>query len=112
MNVRAKDLEALRRRLAASWSIRTSSQWRADDPARGQCSVTALAVQQLCGGEILKTPTAAGLHFYNLIGGARHDFTAEQFEIPPDYLDQPSSAEEALADTSAAQLEAMLDALR
>ena len=105
------DAEALRRRLERAWSDRTSSLWTPDDPARGQCSVTALAVQHLCGGEILKTPTPAGPHFYNRIGGERHDFTAAQFSRPPAYEDLPSDAGEAMADTSPAQLAALLDAL-
>ena len=100
--------EALGRGLAAAWSAQTSGKWRADNPALGQCSVTALAVQRLCGGEILKTPTPDGPHFYNLIGGVRHDFTASQFDRAPAYADLPSSAEEALTDSSHAQLAALI----
>jgi len=106
------DLDVLQQRLASAWSIRTNSQWSADNPARGQCSVTALAVHLLFGGDILKTRTAGGMHFYNRIGGETRDFTAAQFESPPSYDDLPSNADEALADTSAAQLEALMQALR
>ena len=103
--------ERLRARLERAWSAETSTLWTPDNPARGQCSVTALAVQKLCGGEILKTATPAGPHFYNRIGGEHFDFTAGQFEAPPCYDDLPSDAGEAMADTSPAQLEALLRGL-
>jgi len=102
------ELERLRDRLERAWSAETSTLWTADNPARGQCSVTALAVQKLCGGDILKTHTAAGPHFYNRIDGERFDFTAAQFGTPPSYDDLPSDAAEAMADTSPAQLETLL----
>ena len=105
------DRENLEARLARAWSARSSSLWSADNPARGQCSVTALAVQRLCGGDILMTPTDGGPHFYNRIGGERWDLTAGQFEAPPSYQDRPSDAEAAMADTSPEQLAALLDAL-
>ena len=105
------DLDRLQARLQRAWSKDTSSLWSAEAPARGQCSVTALAVQRLCGGEILITPTPRGPHFYNRIDGERRDFTAAQFDALPDYADRPSDAAAALADTSPAQLEALLHAL-
>ena len=41
--------------LRRSWSIETSSHWTHDNPASGQCGVTALVVHDKFGGEILKT---------------------------------------------------------
>ena len=41
--------------LQKSWSLETSGKWKADNPACGQCGVTALLVEELFGGEILKT---------------------------------------------------------
>jgi hypothetical protein len=38
--------------LLASWSLKTSGQWLADNPARGQCNVTALLINEVFGGEI------------------------------------------------------------
>lgn len=105
------DPDRLKARLERAWSRETSSLWTAETPARGQCGVTALAVQQLCGGEILMTPTAAGPHFYNRIAGQRRDFTAAQFDTLPDYEDRASDAAAAMADTSPAQLEALLRTL-
>jgi hypothetical protein len=97
--------------LSRAWSAATSGRWFAANPARGQCSVTALAVQRLAGGEILRTDTPAGPHFYNRIEGIRHDFTASQFERPPAYDDLLSSATEAMADTSPGQLAVLMRAL-
>ncbi|WP_149539218.1 YunG family protein [Siccirubricoccus phaeus] len=98
-------------RLHRAWSPATSSKWRPDAPALGQCSVTALLLQDRFGGEILQTPTRWGPHFYNRIEGARVDLTAAQFATlgaaPPPYLDQPASRAEALADTSPAQYAAL-----
>lgn len=96
--------EALGAVLPRCWSAETSSGWRPDDPARGQCDVTALVVQALLGGEILKTPLHEGWHFYNRIAGIRHDLTAGQFATPPDYQDLPSSRAQVLASVQPEQL--------
>ena len=91
--------------LRRSWSIETSSQWRHDNPASGQCSVTALVVHDKLGGEILKTDVNGDWHFYNRIDGARVDFTLAQFDSPIGYDDVPSSRDEALGDCSKQQYE-------
>jgi hypothetical protein len=90
-------------RLKTAWNAETSSKWTSENPARGQCSVTSLVAQDVFGGVILKTATPGGIHFYNRIGGSRWDFTMEQFDRPIPYDDQPSTREEAFADTSPAQ---------
>jgi hypothetical protein len=90
----------LYRRLTKAWSSETSSGWRLDNPACGQCSVTALVVQDLLGGELLKTRVGGAWHFYNRIDGRRWDLTVSQFATPIGYDDLPSSRQEALADTS------------
>lgn len=33
------------------WSSETSSQWLPENPARGQCNVTSMVVQDILGGE-------------------------------------------------------------
>ncbi len=91
--------------LLDAWSKKTSSKWTKTNPAKGQCSVTALVVQDLFEGEIVKTPTLEGWHFYNIIKGERIDFTTSQFEEVILYEDLPSSRQEAFSDTSAAQYE-------
>ncbi len=93
--------------LRESWSTETSSQWLPENPARGQCNVTSLVVQDFFGGEILKTAASGGWHFYNRIAGERHDFTASQFPAPIPYSDIASSREEALAGTGEEQYMAL-----
>jgi hypothetical protein len=91
--------------LLHSWSLETSGQWLVSNPARGQCNVTALLINEFFGGEILKTPLAEGDHFYNRINGRRIDLTDSQFEAPLNYLDLRSGRDEALAGTSTAKYE-------
>lgn len=93
--------------LLGSWSIETSGNWLPDNPARGQCNVTALLINELFGGELLKTPLPEGDHFYNRIDGERIDLTASQFDGHIDYLDITSSRHEALAGTSMAKYESL-----
>jgi hypothetical protein len=93
--------------LLGSWSIQTSGNWLANNPACGQCNVTALLINELFGGDILKTPLPEGDHFYNRIAGERVDLTASQFEAPISYLDVTSNRDEALAGTSIAKYESL-----
>ena len=101
----------LYRRLARAWSSDSSGKWREDNPACGQCSVTALVVQDVLGGEILKTRVSGAWHFYNQIEGRRWDLTVSQFATPIGYDDLPSSRQEALADTSRQQYAALVERL-
>lgn len=86
--------------LKKSWSIQSSSKWRLDNPAKGQCGVTALVVNDILGGEIYKTWLDEGWHFYNIVDGDRKDFTQEQFPYNLEYQDVRSSREEAFQDTN------------
>jgi hypothetical protein len=93
--------------LRECWSSDTSGQFLPDNPARGQCNVTALVVRDLCGGEILKTETEGGWHFYNRVAAERYDLTASQFEAPVAYADIASDQAEALAGTTAERYAAL-----
>jgi hypothetical protein len=93
------DPSALLPILRGAWSLETSSQWLAGNPACGQCNVTALVVHDLFGGDILKTEAPGGWHFYNRVDGRRHDLTASQFDRPIPYADIVSDRDEALAGT-------------
>jgi hypothetical protein len=93
--------------LLASWSLATSEQWLASNPARGQCNVTALLINEHFGGEILKTPLPEGDHFYNRIDRKRIDLTDSQFDAPVNYLDIKSDRSEALAGTSSSKYEVL-----
>jgi hypothetical protein len=98
---------ALYERLKSAWSKDSSGSWTADNPAKGQCSVTALVVHDIFGGDILKTRTPGGTHFYNRIGGSKWDMTVSQFDRPIPFEDLPSDRDEAMADTSPRQYEAL-----
>ena len=100
-------LDEFRRVLRRSWSLETSPQWLPENPARGQCSVTALVVWDRFGGEILKTSVGNDWHFYNRVAGTVYDLTAEQFAVPPAYLDILSSRDEALAGTAPDRYQAL-----
>jgi hypothetical protein len=60
-------------------------EWGPGNPARGQCGVTALVVQDVLGGELILAEVRVdgvkvGHHYWNrLPGGTEVDFTAEQF---------------------------------
>ena len=97
------NLQDLAVALKDAWSSGTSSKWTPENPAKGQCSVTSLVVQDLFGGEILKTQVPGGTHFYNRIGGARLDLTISQFDQSVTFDDALSSRAETLADTSLEQ---------
>lgn len=94
-------------RLRSAWSTETGGKWRPDNPACGQCSVTALVAQDLLGGDILKTSVEGQWHFYNRVAGRRLDLTESQFEQPLEYQDLPSNRAEALEDTSVRQYETL-----
>ncbi len=104
-------LQQLQQTLRQAWSDRTSSKWTLTSPAAGQCSVTALVVQDLLGGDLLKTPVGEAWHFYNRVADRIYDFTAEQFIDLPQYLDLPATRVEAMADTTSQQYEALARAI-
>ncbi len=91
------------------WSVDSSSKWSLDNPSKGQCGVTALVVNDFFGGEILKTKTTIGWHYYNRINNKRFDLTKSQFLKEPSYLDILSSREEAFSDTNIEQYKHLKD---
>ena len=106
------DPEKVQSGLRKSWSLATACQWTADNPAAGQCNVTALFVHELFGGELLKTHLPAGEHFYNRIGDRRYDFTGSQFGQPITYMDLPTSRADAERGATNAQLAALREAFQ
>ena len=98
--------------LFKAWSIESSSQWTIKNPAKGQCGVTALIVNDYFGGEILKTLVSNRWHFYNQIDGITYDFTASQFTNLLEYQDFPSSRLEAFTDTNNSQYNFLRDRVR
>jgi hypothetical protein len=92
-----------------SWSSESiSTPFDATNPCRNQCAVTALAVQKHFGGEIVKTETKGGTHFYNLIDGRYWDLAADQFDEPIPYDNTRSSALEVYEHATSAHLATLL----
>lgn len=85
------------------WSIKSSSKWTSENPAKGQCGVTSLVINDFFGGDILRTETPEGWHYYNRIDNKRYDFTQSQFVQEPIYMDKLSNREEAFSDTNLEQ---------
>ena len=96
-------IEELRAALFLSWSNQSSTLWKAENPALGQCGVTALVAQDILGGEIFKTPYGDIWHYYNQIDGRAVDFTESQFDSDLRYEDIASNREEAFSDTNQSQ---------
>ena len=95
--------QTIKQLLRECWSQKSSSLYTKDNPAKGQCSVTALIIQDCYGGELYKTNVGKHWHFYNCINGAYCDFTASQFDSPIEYLNLAATREEAFADTNILQ---------
>jgi hypothetical protein len=84
------NVEMLRPLVRAAWGDDTCDpvareEWRADNPAWGQCGTTALVVQDLLGGDLIHGEVhvdgaKAWNHYWNrLPDGTDVDFTADQF---------------------------------
>ncbi|MFE8702262.1 hypothetical protein ACFYKX_16830 [Cytobacillus sp. FJAT-54145] len=96
-------IHQLQQILPNAWSIESSSKWSINNPAKGQCGVTSLVVNDLLGGEVLRTRIEESWHYYNQIDGKVCDLTASQFSEPITYMNIPSSREEAFSDTNEEQ---------
>jgi len=89
--------------LLKCWSIESCISWTLENPAKGQCGVTTLLINDIFGGEILKTRIGIDWHFYNRIGSIRYDFTRNQFSFDPDYEDIVSDKKEILKEINELQ---------
>lgn len=73
----------LREALAQAWARETSADpggWSSSNPAWGQCAVTALIVQDMFGGELLRCKVDSTSHYWNrLPSGEELDLTRHQF---------------------------------
>jgi hypothetical protein len=105
------DPEQVARALRKSWSPASARQWIAENPAAGQCNVTALLVYFLAG-ELLKTSLPEADHFYNRIGGRRYDFTDSQFTQPMTYSDLVATRSDAERGATGAELAALRSAFQ
>lgn len=83
-------IQQLMMALHAGWSEETSftpAEWTPQNPARGQCLVSTLVVQDYLGGDIRRYDVDAGtfkeVHYCNLLlSGAVFDSTATQYSKP------------------------------
>ena len=78
-------IDELKRTIRLSWTKETcvsslQHSWNEENPALGQCAVTALIVNDYLGGKIMRCMCESGSHYYNLINGEIIDFTVEQFK--------------------------------
>ena len=71
------------------WSYETCSPalkevWNDKNPSIGQCAITALIVNDIFGGKIMRCMSSTGSHYYNLINNSIVDLTVGQFlgEVP------------------------------
>ena len=83
------DKKELKQLLTSSWSSETSSpglssEWNEENASLGQCAITALIVNDIFGGKIMRCMAPSGSHYYNVIENQIVDMTVEQFlgEIP------------------------------
>ena len=78
-------IEEIQKKLAQSWCKETcyepqQDNWSPENPAQGQCFVTALIVQDLLGGEIIKAKSSNGVsHYWNVVNDTEIDLTRSQF---------------------------------
>jgi hypothetical protein len=79
-------MSKLKQAIELSWARDTTywamaRSWSKNNPACGQCAVTALAVQEFLGGQIVSGVAKDGtIHFWNRILGIRIDLTRKQFK--------------------------------
>lgn len=91
------------------WSADTiGNEFDPSNPCRNQCAVTALAVQKYFGGDIVKTATKGGTHFYNLLDGKYWDLAADQFDEPIPYDNSLTNADEAYEHATPEHLEVLI----
>jgi hypothetical protein len=103
-SVNAATLEETEAAIRSAWGRETSDdpdEWSEENPARGQCAVTALLVRELLGGEILVANVLRGgrrvdRHAWNrLPSGLTLDLTREQF-VNGERFGEPAAEEPAL----------------
>jgi len=112
------DEAKIRTALDSAWSLETAPQWSAENPANGQCNVTAAVIYDLFGGEVLRTPIGDLWHYYNQIDGRRADLSDSQFtrpnarfDLPVPYEDAPTTRDEAMVGIPQREYDALRSAL-
>ena len=76
----------LKKAIQKSWGVDTAykddiPKWSTDNPAAGQCAVTALIIHDYFGGRIYSGMSQDGVvHYWNKIYGFKIDITRSQFK--------------------------------
>ncbi len=83
-NIVPEGFERVAEAIRQAWGGDTCAHpdWNSQRPEDGQCAVTALIVQDLFGGELLRTIANGESHYYNSIDGQIVDLTRAQFDEP------------------------------
>lgn len=76
--------------LQSSWAADTAfiaKEWSPDNPARGQCVVSSLVIQDYLGGDLGRYKVTADnldeMHYYNVLpDGTILDTTGQQYNFP------------------------------
>ncbi len=92
----------VRKALQKAWSLDTAVQWTKENPASGQCNVTAAVICDVFAGEVLRTKLPGVWHYYNRIDGDRYDLTDCQFAAPGALFDAPSPYQDEMSSVDAA----------
>ncbi|MFK7836050.1 MAG: hypothetical protein AB8B60_07510 [Sulfitobacter sp.] len=96
------DEAAVRTALAEAWPLETAVQWTPENPALGQCNVTAAVIFDLFGGMLLRTRLDGVWNYYNAIDGQRVDLTDSQFTAPGALFAAPETYADTPTDRDAA----------
>ena len=83
MTEKIVDLHQIQEAVERAWSTDTAyGDWTPDVPSLNQCAVTALIVQDLFGGQLLRCEMSDGdSHYWNrLPSGVQLDLSTPQFE--------------------------------
>ena len=85
-------MNVLLEKLQKAWCKETAhpayqEKWSEENPAVGQCAVTALIVQEELGGDIMSCKVGRSSHFVNVIDGKIVDLTISQFGPNAKYTD-------------------------
>ena len=93
---------SVRKALESAWSLESAVQWTPENPANGQCNVTAAVIHEIFGGEILRTRYPEFWHYYNRINGQRVDLTDSQFTRPGARVQAPDRYDDDFSDRQSA----------
>ena len=78
-------LDGLTQAVRQAWSRETSADpkgWSPQNPAWGQCAVTALVIQDYFGGTLLRGEVGQISHYWNVLpSGKELDLTRSQFGV-------------------------------